>query len=253
MFQDNGRSPTLVESTAYKRFSVSRSNFSSTSGATGDRVYGEGRKVTENGGQLVSAAQTPISVDGTFDGDRLTLAFLERGAHRPTQGTFDLQFAEDASLRGAASRARLHDRPARRSPPHPVNRKSCARAHLFLVRLGNHLFSSRSRGQNIQPQTDRNTKAGNRNTPNTAGNGGETHQTAPAGRAGVDGRIRGRRSPTIRTRCARAQRGPDAARRLSSSARRSPTSITSASPSASSTRADPARTVIFSRTSRWRS
>ena len=44
---------------------------------TGRRISGAGRKITENGKEIGSGAQTPITVDGTIDGDRLTLAFAE--------------------------------------------------------------------------------------------------------------------------------------------------------------------------------
>jgi hypothetical protein len=48
----------------------------------GDRVKGAGRKVTQNGDGIGPRAQTPISVDDTIDGARLTLTVNERGAAR---------------------------------------------------------------------------------------------------------------------------------------------------------------------------
>jgi hypothetical protein len=69
----------------------------------GDRVTGVGRKVAENGDAIRSHAQTPVSVVGTIDGDRLTLNFTERGARRQTQGKFDLLLEEDGKLRGRFS------------------------------------------------------------------------------------------------------------------------------------------------------
>ena len=48
-------------------------------------------------------AQTPISVAGTIDGDRLTLTFTERGTRRPTQGKFVLLLDESGAMRGRFS------------------------------------------------------------------------------------------------------------------------------------------------------
>jgi hypothetical protein len=70
---------------------------------TGNRVTGAGRKITENGDGIGSRAQTPISVAGTIDGDRLTLTFTERGRRRPTQGKFVLLLDESGTMRGRFS------------------------------------------------------------------------------------------------------------------------------------------------------
>ena len=66
----------------------------------GDRVTGVGRKIAENGGAIGPHAQTPVSVAGTIDGDRLTLDFVECGTQRSTQGKFHLLLDEPGKLRG---------------------------------------------------------------------------------------------------------------------------------------------------------
>jgi hypothetical protein len=77
----------------------------------GERVTGFGRKVTENGAGIRRRAQTPVTVNGTIDGDRLRLNFVERGARRRTQGTSVLLMDESGTLR-AASRAAPRGREA---------------------------------------------------------------------------------------------------------------------------------------------
>jgi hypothetical protein len=94
---------TRVESTSYARFAGLQLGYQIELQRDGDRVTGEGRKVTENGRQLRSKAQTPITIDGTVEGDRMTLAFTEQGTRRPTHGTFELQRDNDESLSGRFS------------------------------------------------------------------------------------------------------------------------------------------------------
>ena len=69
----------------------------------GNRVRGHGFKWTENGRPVPGTGQTPISVDGTVEGNRLALTFTERGARRTSRGSFKMQVAEDGSLRGSFS------------------------------------------------------------------------------------------------------------------------------------------------------
>jgi len=65
----------------------------------GDRVTGSGRKVFENGRRIGSRAQS-ISVAGTIHGERLTLAFKERGTQRAIEGKFVLLLEGNAAMRG---------------------------------------------------------------------------------------------------------------------------------------------------------
>jgi hypothetical protein len=69
----------------------------------GNRISGEGVKVVENGTQLKSTAQTPIAVQGTVDGNRLTLTFVEHGRQRMTEGKMILDLHDDGVMRGRFS------------------------------------------------------------------------------------------------------------------------------------------------------
>ena len=64
----------------------------------GARVRGAGRKVSENGVGLPSAARTPIGVDGRIEDGRLRLRFTERGVERSTRGSFDWRIDRDGNL-----------------------------------------------------------------------------------------------------------------------------------------------------------
>ena len=66
----------------------------------GNKVVGEGRKVSENGVVLPEQRRTPITVEGTLEGNRLALDFTEVGARRKSAGHFLLYLAEDGSFRG---------------------------------------------------------------------------------------------------------------------------------------------------------
>jgi cytoskeletal protein RodZ len=66
----------------------------------GDRIVGEGHKISENGTPLPARRKTPIKVEGTLEGNRLALDFTEVGARRASGGRFVLYLAEDGSFRG---------------------------------------------------------------------------------------------------------------------------------------------------------
>jgi hypothetical protein len=89
-----------VESSSYKGYAGLRLGYELTLEQDGDRVTGVGRKVTENGAGIGPRAQTPLTVTGTIEGDRLTLNFVERGARRATQGKFVLLVDDGGTLRG---------------------------------------------------------------------------------------------------------------------------------------------------------
>lgn len=69
----------------------------------GDEISGTGRKIAENGRPIGRGGQTPIVLQGTVDGDRLTLTFTERGTRRQSAGTFHLVRERDNLLRGRFS------------------------------------------------------------------------------------------------------------------------------------------------------
>jgi hypothetical protein len=94
---------THVESSSYQRFEGLQLGYDIQLQQDGNRVTGTGKKVIENGDGIGSRAQTPISVAGTINGDRLTLTFSERGARRPTGGKFVLLLDESGTMRGRFS------------------------------------------------------------------------------------------------------------------------------------------------------
>ena len=93
---------TQLESTSYARFAGLRLGYNIQLEQSGDRITGTGRKTTENGAALRQRAQTPISVTGSIEGDRLTLSFTERGRRRPTEGRFVLTI-DDSGMHGRFS------------------------------------------------------------------------------------------------------------------------------------------------------
>ena len=94
---------TKVESSSYSRFAGLQLGYEVRLEQKGDRITGAGRKVAENGNPIRKRAQTPLSVNGTINGDRLTLNFVERGARRPSRGKFVLQLDDGETLRGRFS------------------------------------------------------------------------------------------------------------------------------------------------------
>jgi cytoskeletal protein RodZ len=97
------RLATQVESSSLARFEGLKLGYEMELEQEGDRVTGTGKKVTENGNGIGPKAQTPVTVSGTIEGDRLTLNFVERGARRPTQGKFVLLVDDEGTLRGRFS------------------------------------------------------------------------------------------------------------------------------------------------------
>jgi transcriptional regulator with XRE-family HTH domain len=91
---------THVESSSYASYSGLLLGYEMEIEQDGDRVTGTGRKILENGTEINPRGQTPITVSGVVDGDRLTLNFTERGARRASQGTFTLMRDADGMLRG---------------------------------------------------------------------------------------------------------------------------------------------------------
>ena len=94
---------TRVESSSYPDFTDLNLGYEIQLEQAGNRVTGSGRKVTENGAAIRSEVQTPISLEGTIAGDRLTLTFTERGAQRHTQGKLVMLIDESGTLRGRFS------------------------------------------------------------------------------------------------------------------------------------------------------
>ena len=98
---------TVVESSSLSTYEGLRLGYRLQLEQRGNAVRGSGHKILENGNAIGGGGQTPITVEGTVDGDRLRLAFTERGAQRSSSGTFVLfregtdgwrgRFASDAA------------------------------------------------------------------------------------------------------------------------------------------------------------
>ena len=97
------RVATHVESSSLARYEGLKLGYEMQLEQQGDRIRGRGRKITENGAGVRAGAQTPLTVTGTIDGDRLTLNFVEKGTRRPTQGKFVLLVDNSGILRGRFS------------------------------------------------------------------------------------------------------------------------------------------------------
>jgi hypothetical protein len=98
---------TVVESSSLSMYEGLRLGYRLQLEQRGNTLRGSGLKVLENGNALGGGGQTPITVEGTVDGERLRLTFTERGAQRSSTGTFVLfrdgadglhgRFASDAA------------------------------------------------------------------------------------------------------------------------------------------------------------
>jgi hypothetical protein len=94
---------TNVESASYKAYHGLRLGYRVRLEQQGNRITGIGHKWTENGRELGPQARTPIRLEGTTDGQRLTLNFTEQGARRTSAGKFILHVTDDGLLRGRFS------------------------------------------------------------------------------------------------------------------------------------------------------
>ena len=94
---------TRVESSSYRDYQGLQLGYRLELHQDGSRVSGTGVKVLENGRKLGSASQTPILIQGTVDGERLTLTFSERGFRRTSGGKMILDVHDDGVLRGRFS------------------------------------------------------------------------------------------------------------------------------------------------------
>ena len=94
---------THVESSTLRSFEGLQLAYRIELQQSGDRIAGQGVKILENGRALGNSARTPIAVQGTLAGNRLTLTFTERGARRESAGKMILDVHEDGVLRGRFS------------------------------------------------------------------------------------------------------------------------------------------------------
>ena len=69
----------------------------------GTEVSGAGVKFAENGRRLPRRQQTPITLQGKLEGNRLELTFSERGRRRTSSGAFAMHLVDDRSMSGKFS------------------------------------------------------------------------------------------------------------------------------------------------------
>jgi cytoskeletal protein RodZ len=69
----------------------------------GTAVSGTGVKVAENGRRLTRRQQTPITLQGELEGNRLELTFSERGRRRTSKGALVMNLLDDRSMSGRFS------------------------------------------------------------------------------------------------------------------------------------------------------
>jgi hypothetical protein len=90
-----------VESSSYQPYQGMRLGYHVTLFQEGDRVYGQGRKVSENGVELPEGQRTPIDVAGRIEDGQVVLYFTEIGANRTSRGTIRWRLAPaDGNLEG---------------------------------------------------------------------------------------------------------------------------------------------------------
>jgi transcriptional regulator with XRE-family HTH domain len=98
---------TLPERSRYAGLTGARHGYELHLEQDGERVTGWGRKVSENDRSTRSSAPTSMSVAGTIQSERLTLAFSERGPQRAI-GKFVLLLEGDTAMRGRFSSTAAH-------------------------------------------------------------------------------------------------------------------------------------------------
>ena len=69
----------------------------------GTAVSGAGVKIAENGRGLTRRQQTPITLQGELEGNRLELMFSERGRRRTSKGALVMHLLDDRSMSGRFS------------------------------------------------------------------------------------------------------------------------------------------------------
>jgi hypothetical protein len=89
-----------VESSNYQPFQGLRLGYRINLVQEGNRVYGQGQKVSENGVALPTGQRTPIDVAGRIENDQLVLYFTEIGQSRTSRGTIRWRLAPGSQLQG---------------------------------------------------------------------------------------------------------------------------------------------------------
>jgi hypothetical protein len=94
---------TRVETSSVRDFEGLQLGYRLELQLEGNRITGRGIKTVENGKAIAAAGQTPITLVGRMDRNRLTLSFIESGTRRESTGKMILELHEDGVLRGRFS------------------------------------------------------------------------------------------------------------------------------------------------------
>jgi cytoskeletal protein RodZ len=94
---------TRVEASSVRDFEGLQLGYRLELQQDGSRVSGRGIKTIENGKTIGSRGQTPITVVGRIEKNRLMLSFIESGSQRESAGKMILELHEDGVLRGRFS------------------------------------------------------------------------------------------------------------------------------------------------------
>jgi 1A family penicillin-binding protein len=87
---------TQIRSTAVPEYRGLRLGYELELEQRGGRLVGRGRKLSENGRPIAGAARTAIELDGSVQGNEVTLAFREQGTRRSSGGTFRFSVSPDS-------------------------------------------------------------------------------------------------------------------------------------------------------------
>lgn len=91
-----------IEETNYAQYKGLRLGYRVQLEQEGNRITGRGQKWTEDGRTIGASGRTPITVNGTIEGRKVTLSFTEHGAKRATNGGFTWTLSVDRTeLRGS--------------------------------------------------------------------------------------------------------------------------------------------------------
>ena len=88
----------IVESTSYYLYQDMQLGYRIFLQQDGTKVTGKGEKCWENGKEIPSTAHSPIFIEGTLDGMKLTATFTEEGARRITSGSFVWTVSPDGRM-----------------------------------------------------------------------------------------------------------------------------------------------------------
>ncbi|HKD50475.1 MAG TPA: hypothetical protein VKB90_06745 [Candidatus Acidoferrum sp.] len=89
-----------IVSTSYQPYKGLKLGYTVFLTQHGTDITGTGEKESEDGKDLPSGAHTPIEVNGSISGRKITATFIEKGAKRESEGTFSWTY--QAKTKGLA-------------------------------------------------------------------------------------------------------------------------------------------------------